>query len=76
MEKELGRKLSSIEVVHHINGDHNDNRIENLQLYANQQEHSLIHHGKTIEEWLRENREETFKRIVRNLSRVKKPFKL
>jgi hypothetical protein len=32
MEEFIGRKLTETEVVHHINGDRMDNRIENLQL--------------------------------------------
>ena len=42
MEKYLGRKLRTDEVVHHINGDTRDNRIENLQVMSNS-EHTSIH---------------------------------
>jgi hypothetical protein len=42
MEDFLGRKLSENEVVHHINGDKTDNRIENLQVMT-RSEHSSLH---------------------------------
>lgn len=42
MEKHLGRTLRREEVVHHINGDVTDDRIENLQLLT-QSEHAHIH---------------------------------
>lgn len=43
MEQNLGRKLKSQEVVHHINGIRNDNRIDNLMLFANNEEHIKFH---------------------------------
>jgi hypothetical protein len=45
MEQALNRLLSSEEVVHHINGDKTDNRIENLLLFANERLHQQYHWG-------------------------------
>ncbi len=39
----LGRLLSIEEVVHHKNGNRLDNKIENLELFVNQGEHSRLH---------------------------------
>ena len=39
MELHIGRPLTRSEVVHHINGDTKDNRIENLDLVSSQAEH-------------------------------------
>ena len=48
MEKKLKRYLTLEEVIHHINGIKNDDRPENLKLFANKSEHMKFHHPKNI----------------------------
>lgn len=42
MAKKIGRPLKIDEVVHHINGNHKDNRIQNLKLMTHA-EHNRLH---------------------------------
>jgi len=48
MEKHIGRYLTKEEVIHHINGKKDDNRIDNLELCANQKEHLKRHIKKGV----------------------------
>lgn len=42
MEKHIGKKLRTNQIVHHINGDIHDNRIENLQIMS-RRDHARLH---------------------------------
>jgi hypothetical protein len=46
VEKKIGRKLRQEEIVHHINRNKLDNSPENLEVFANQEEHEK-HHKET-----------------------------
>lgn len=55
IEQKIGRYLHKEEVVHHINGDTLDNRVENLEL-MNHQEHRRLHLKDTLHKrWLTRN---------------------
>lgn len=42
-EQKIGRPLQRGEVVHHLNGNHRDNRPENLEVLPSQAEHARAH---------------------------------
>lgn len=56
MEEYLGRQLRKVELVHHINGDPQDNQIENLEI-VDIREHPKIHKDDLfpVGEWAKQN---------------------
>jgi transposase len=53
MEQKLGRKLTFDEVVHHINGNKHDNRVENLQVLS-RGDHLRIH-PEIMDNWIKKH---------------------
>jgi len=51
MEKHIGRYLTPEEVVHHINEIKTDNRIENLMLFKNANEHTKFHMKESVKSY-------------------------
>lgn len=69
MEEHLGRHLRPEEVVHHINQNPADNRIENLEVYDSNNKHLKITLKGKIPKWTKEGRE----RILKAVRKPRKP---
>jgi DNA-binding CsgD family transcriptional regulator len=56
MEEHLGRILLPTEVIHHINGQKQDNRIENLQLFQSNGDHLAVDLKGKCPKWTEEGK--------------------
>ena len=48
VEKNIGRKLKSNEVIHHIDGNKLNNNFSNLEIFSSQNEHHSLHQKQKI----------------------------
>lgn len=69
MEEHIGRLLHRTEVVHHKDGDKQNNHIDNLQLYASNADHLRDELAGRCPNWSPEGKEKIWQAVIRSWHR-------
>jgi hypothetical protein len=73
MERILGRFLEPGEVVHHIDGDRQNNDPSNLELFASNGEHLRTTREGQVPQWSEEGKERIRQGVIRSAKNRRKP---
>ena len=73
MERYLGRFLLPHEVVHHINGNRSDNRLENLIVFGSNAEHLRVDLAGRCPKWSEDGKARTLAAVLKRSAKSRLP---